>query len=315
MDEKKQRIQQKLLREMGPVIASALQETGVVEIALNPDGKIWVEKLGSGFELRGELSAEQAESLMGTIASCLHTTVTRESPILEGELPIDGSRFEGLLPPVVAKPTFTIRRKATRIFTLADYVAQGVITERQRQILLTAVSERKNILIVGGTGTGKTTLTNAIIHAITDIHPDHRIVLIEDTSELQCSAPNAVPLHTSDTVDMLRLLRATMRLKPDRILVGETRGAEALALLKAWNTGHAGGIATVHANDGLGGLIRMEQLVAEATQAPMQQLIAAAVNFVVVIAKSSERGRHVPEILRVTGYDAEAQQYRYDLQN
>jgi len=310
--EKHLRIQHKLLREIGPIIAAALTEPDVVEIALNPDGQIWVEKMGSGFECRGALSPEAAESLMGTIASCLHTTVTRENPILEGELPIDGSRFEGLLPPVVAKPTFTIRRKASRVFTLEDYVRQGVMSERQQTILVAAVRERQNILIVGGTGSGKTTLTNAIIHEITTQNPDHRLVTIEDTSELQCSARNAVALHTSDTVDMLRLLRATMRLKPDRILVGETRGAEALALLKSWNTGHPGGVATVHANNGLGGLIRMEQLVGEASPSPMQQLIAAAVNFVVVIAKAPGVGRHIPEILCVHGYDPAAQQYQYD---
>ena len=239
--EKKQRIQQKLLRELGPIIGQALINPDVVEIALNPDGKLWVEKMSTGWEEVGEMNAETAESLMGTIASCLHTTVTRENPILEGELPIDGSRFEGLLPPLVAKPTFTIRKKALRIFTLADYVRQKVLTERQREVLVKAICECKNILVVGGTGSGKTTFLNAIIHQISIEHPKHRLILIEDTSELQCSAKNSVPLHTSDTVDMQRLLRATMRLKPSRIMVGEVRGGEALALLKSWNTGHSGG--------------------------------------------------------------------------
>jgi type IV secretion system protein VirB11 len=311
--EKQHRIQQKLLREIGPIIGQALLNPDVVEIALNPDGKLWVEKMSTGWEHCGEMTAETAESLMGTIASCLHTTVTRENPILEGELPIDGSRFEGLLPPLVANPTFTIRKKALRIFTLADYVRQKVLTEHQKEVLVKAIVECKNILVVGGTGSGKTTFLNAIIHQISIEHPKHRLILIEDTSELQCSAKNMVPLHTSDTVDMQRLLRATMRLKPDRIMVGEVRGGEALALLKSWNTGHSGGCASCHADDGLGGLLRVEQLISEASKSPMQKLIAKAIHFVVVIKNEPGVGRHIPEILRVTGYDSGVQQYKYDL--
>lgn len=311
--EKALRIQQKLLREVGPIIGGALVEEGVVEIALNPDGVIWIEKLGSGFEKRGEMAAAAAEALMNTIATCLHTTVTRENPILEGELPIDGSRFEGLLPPIVAQPTFTIRRKASRVFTLDEYVSQGVITPEQHALLLTAVDKRQNILVGGGTGSGKTTFTNAIIDSIAKRTPDHRIIIIEDTSEIQCTAPNVATLHTSDTVDMLRLLRATMRLKPDRIIVGETRGAEALSLLKAWNTGHPGGVATVHANNGVGALIRLEQLIAEASPTPMPHLIAQAVNLVAMIERCpGGRGRRLSEILHVTGYDHQACRYTFE---
>ncbi len=309
--EKAIRINQKLSRELGPIVGAALVEDGVVEIALNPDGKVWVEKLGAGFEMRGVMEAPAAEALMNTIATCLHTTVTRENPILEGELPLDGSRFEGLLPPIVARPTFTIRRKASRVFTLADYVTQGVITPDQHALLLAAVDKRENILIGGGTGSGKTTFTNAIIHSIAERTPEHRIIIIEDTSEIQCAAPNVATLHTSDTVDMLRLLRATMRLKPDRIVVGETRGAEALSLLKAWNTGHPGGVATVHANNGVGALIRMEQLIAEASPTPMPHLIAQAVNLVAMIGRCPG-GRRLTEILRVTDYDHQTHRYVYE---
>jgi type IV secretion system protein VirB11 len=313
MDGKKsQRIHEKLLRELGPVIAEALYEIGVVEIALNPDGFIWVKKNGV-YEKRGSMNAEAAESLMGTIASCLHTTVTRDNPILEGELPIDGSRFEGLLPPVVAYPTFTIRRKAAKIYTLEDYVTQKVLTRRQCDILIQAVKDRQNVIVAGGTSTGKTTFLNAFIHQIHLEHPAHRLITIEDTSELQNSAPNSVALHTSDTVDMQRLLKVTMRLNPDRILVGETRGGEALALLKSWNTGHSGGAASLHANDAVGALLRLEQLIREATEAPMHHEISHAVNFVVVIAYTPEVGRHISEIVRVTGYDTEAQKYKYEL--
>lgn len=311
MDGEKQiRVQQKLLRELGPVITAALQDPSVIEIMLNPDGKLWIEKLGEGCTIVGEMTASAAEALMGTIASCLGTVVTRESPILEGELPFDGSRFEGLLPPIVARPCFTIRKRASRVFTLAEYVQSGVMTQAQADTLSDAVRTRRNIVVVGGTGTGKTTLVNALIHEISVVTPEHRLLIIEDTAELQCAAANKVILHTSDAVDMLRLLRVTLRKRPDRILVGEVRGGEALAMLKAWNTGHPGGICTVHANDAAAGLIRIEGLVNEATPGTAQQpLIGEAVNLIAVIEKTPQ-GRRLTEILKVDGYDRAQDTYR-----
>lgn len=274
----KRRIDEKLRRELGPVVLSLLDEPDVIEIMLNADSQLWVERFGQAMELAGTMPPSQAESLMATVASSLNTVITRENPILECELPLDGSRFEALIPPVVSTPVFTIRKKASKVFSLDEYVQSGVMTNAQKQVIVRAIEDRKNILIVGGTGSGKTTLTNAMIAHITKSDPDHRLVIIEDTAEIQCQAKNAVILRATDQVDMLRLLKATMRLRPDRILVGEVRGLEALTLLKAWNTGHPGGVCTIHANNALAGLIRLEQLIAEATQAPMQMLIGEAVD-------------------------------------
>jgi P-type conjugative transfer ATPase TrbB len=301
MNDKFLRVKEKLQREMGQTITQLLTEKDVVEIMLNPDGKLWVERLGQEMQPVGEMVASQAESLMATVASTINTTITSEKPILECELPIDGSRFEALIPPIVSAPTFTIRKKAYKIFTLDDYVNDGIMSSDQREMIISSVKNRKNILVVGGTGTGKTTLTNAIIEAISTYTPDHRLAIIEDTGEIQCSSKNVVIMRSTEHVSMLRLLKATMRLRPDRILVGEVRGEEALALLKAWNTGHPGGVATVHANDARAGLIRMEQLISEATPAPQQQLIAEAVDVVICIVKS-EGGRKVKEIISVDGY-------------
>lgn len=302
-DERADRGQSRLRRSLGPQICGFLEEPTVVEVMLNPDGSLWVERQGAAMERVGELPITSAEALIMTVAGILNTTVTRENPILECELPLDGSRFEALMPPVVTRPTFTIRRKAGRVFTLAEYVDNGIMTAGQRAAIERAIRERNNILVVGGTGTGKTTLTNAIIAGISEIDPQSRLVIIEDTNELQCSAPNAVQLRAVDQVDMLRLLKATMRLRPDRILVGEVRGPEALSLLKAWNTGHPGGVATVHANNALAGLQRMESLCSEAAATPRQQEIATAVNLVVSIGKTS-KGRRVREVLKVHGWDA-----------
>ena len=299
--ERSERLQRKLIRELGATVMEALSDAEVVEICLNPDGALWLERLGAPMVRAGTMPAAAAEALISTLATCLGTSITREHPILEGELPTDGSRFEGLIPPVVCAPVFAIRRKASAVFTLEHYVRAGIMDERERCCLERAIGERQNILVVGGTGSGKTTLVNALIEAIARRHPDHRLVIVEDTAELQCAAPNAVLLHATDTVDLERLVRATMRLRPDRILVGEVRGSEALALLKAWNTGHPGGVATVHANSAAAGLVRLEQLIAEATQSPTQALIAEAVDLVVAIEKTA-RGRRLAEILGVTGY-------------
>ncbi len=295
-EELQRRLNTKILRELGSDICNALEDDKVIEIMLNSDGKIWIDKLGEGMSPIGEMSAPNALALLGTIADSLDTVVTKTQPILEGELPVDGSRFEGLIPPVVARPTFTIRKKALMVFTLDDYVSQGIMTKEQRQQIHQAVKERRNILTVGGTGSGKTTLTNAVIAEMVAVTPQDRLVIMEDTAEIQCSAENAVILRTSIDITMQHLLKATMRLRPDRIIVGEVRGAEALSLLKAWNTGHPGGIATLHANSCDGGLVRLEQLIAEAgVQADMKALIDEAVDLVIFIEKTGG-GRKISEI-------------------
>jgi type IV secretion system protein VirB11 len=274
---------------------------------LNADGRLWVDRLGQPMKAVGKLAASTAESFIATVASTLRSAVTRENPILECELPaeppFDGSRFEALIPPVVSAPVFTIRRKASAVFTLEEYERQGIMTGWQRAAIERAVAERQNILVVGGTTTGKTTLTNAIIDRMVQVTPHHRLVIIEDTAEIQCAAPNAVIMRATDTVDMQRLLKATLRLRPDRIIVGEVRGGEALAMLKAWNTGHPGGACTVHANHARAGLTRVEQMIAEVSQTPMRALIAEAVNLIVSIVRTDTApGRRIGEVMAVNGF-------------
>lgn len=300
-----------LKRALGYEVEALLNDPGVIEVLLNPDGSLWVERLGAhGLERVHSIDQVRAMSIITTVASLLGTTVTAERPILECELPLDGSRFEALIPPVVQAPTFSIRKKASAVFTLDQYVNQGIMTDRQSERIQAAIEQRKNILVAGGTGTGKTTLANALLDHISKRAAEHRIVIIEDTRELQCQAPNTVYLRTSDQVDMTQLLRATMRLRPDRIVVGEVRDRSALALLKAWNTGHPGGVGTVHANDAAAALVRVGQLVQEAGVPPAPDLIAEAVNVVVSIQR--ERGsRRIGEIVEVSGYDSRSG-YRFE---
>ncbi|MCB1470718.1 MAG: P-type conjugative transfer ATPase TrbB [Rhizobiaceae bacterium] len=292
------RLVRKLEESLGEDICAALADKSVVEIMLNPDGRLFIERLGQGIHSAGTMTPGAAEIVIGSVAHALGSEVDDDRPIVSGELPIDGHRFEGLLPPVVAAPAFTIRRRASQLIPLADYVRDGIMTAEQARAIQNAVSSRLNIVVSGGTGSGKTTLANAILREIAQEAPDQRLVILEDTAELQCSAENAVALHTSDSVDMARLLKTTMRLRPDRIIVGEVRDGAALTLIKGWNTGHPGGLTTIHANSAQSALRRLEQLTAEVSQQPMREVIGEAIDLVISIERTP-RGRIVRDIIHV----------------
>lgn len=295
------RLVRKLQDALGETICSALEDTSVVEIMLNPDGRLFVERLGQGIDSMGNLQPGAAEIIIGSVAHALQTEADEDQPIISGELPIGGHRFEGLLPPVVAGPSFTIRKRASRLIPLEDYIRSAIMTCKQATLIRKAIKARLNIVISGGTGSGKTTLANAVIAEMVRTSPEHRLVILEDTAEIQCAAENAVQLHTTDTVDMARLLKSTMRLRPDRIIVSEVRDGAALTMLKAWNTGHPGGITTIHANNALSALRRLEQLTAEASQQPMHDVIGEAVDLVVSIERTST-GRRVREVIHVEAW-------------
>ncbi len=285
---------------LGPAIAAFLEDPSIVEVMLNPDGRLWIDRLSSGLADTGErLSAADGERIVRLVAHHVGAEVHAGAPRVSAELPETGERFEGLLPPVVAAPAFAIRKPAVAVFTLENYVAAGIMSAAQAAALRQAVSERRNILVAGGTSTGKTTLTNALLAEVAKT--SDRVVLIEDTRELQCQAPNLVALRTKDgVVSLSDLVRSSLRLRPDRIPIGEVRGAEALDLLKAWGTGHPGGVGTIHAGTGIGALRRLEQLIQEAVVTVPRALIAETIDLVAVLAgRGSER--RLAELVRVTG--------------
>lgn len=285
---------------LGSTITHLLEDPSVVEVMLNPDGRLWVDRLSEGLADTGErLSAADGERIVRLVAHHVGAEVHARRPRVSAELPETGERFEGLLPPVVAAPAFAIRKPAVAVFTLDDYVAGGVMTADQAATLRAAVVSRANILVAGGTSTGKTTLTNALLAEVAK--SADRVVIIEDTRELQCAAPNLVALRTKDGVATLsELVRSSLRLRPDRIPIGEVRGSEALDLLKAWGTGHPGGIGTIHAGAGIGALRRLEQLIQEAVVTVPRALIAETIDIVAVL---SGRGsaRRLAELVRVEG--------------
>ena len=288
---------------LGPAIAAWLEDPSVVEVMLNPDGRLWIDRLSTGLvETPERLAAAEGERIVRLVAHHVGAEVHPGSPRVSAELPETGERFEGLLPPVVAAPSFAIRKPAVAVFTLEDYAAAGIMTAGHAEMLRQAVAERRNILVAGGTSTGKTTLANALLAEVAKTAD--RVVLIEDTRELQCRAPNLVALRTKDGVASLSdLVRSSLRLRPDRIPIGEVRGAEALDLLKAWGTGHPGGIGTIHAGTAIGALRRLEQLIQEAVVTVSRALIAETIDLIAVL---SGRGvsRRLTELARVDGLGA-----------
>ena len=300
-NESQDRLIQMLETALGPQISTYLNDPLVVEIMLNPDGSLWIDKLGEGRSFTGhKVNSSDAQRIIFLIASSTGAVCSSENPIISAEFPGSGNRFQGLLPPVVSLPTFTIRKKAIKLIPFEDYIKDGIMTEAQMNVIKKAIWDKKNILVVGGTGSGKTTFVNAVLNVISQT--DSRLVIIEDTLELQCTAPDTVFLRSNEKITMNDLLKATMRLRPDRIVVGEVRGPEALTLLKAWNTGHPGGCATVHANSARGGLSRLEQLILEAVSNPLQKLIAEAVNVIVFIERFNN-SRRISEVMSVEGYE------------
>ena len=301
----------KMLRTaLGASIGAWLEDPSVIEVMLNPDGRLWIDRLGSGIADTGErLSPADGERIIRLVVHHVGVDVHSRSPRVSAELPESGERFEGLLPPVVAAPAFAIRKPAIAVFTLEDYATAGIMSAAQAAMLRVAVSTRKNIMVAGGTGSGKTTLVNALLAEVAKTND--RVVLIEDTRELQCAAPNLVAMRTKDGVASLSdLVRSSLRLRPDRIPIGEVRGAEALDLLKAWGTGHPGGIGTIHAGSAIGVLRRMEQLIQEAVVTVPRLAVAETINIIAVLSREGT-GRRLIELASIEGLGADGD-YRLD---
>jgi type IV secretion system protein VirB11 len=296
----RQRREFKLQRELGPDLVALMRDPEVREVMVNPDGRVFVDHARTGLG-RTAITVEpiHMKAALGTLAALVDTVITQDQPVLQAELDLFGGRIEGMRAPVVSAPSLTFRKKATRVFSLTEYVESGRLTAARRDLLETAIAEKNNILVVGGTGSGKTTFINALLRDLGRQERASRVVLIEDTRELQCTLENTVALRAvSGVATMDALLKTTLRLRPDRIVVGEVRGPEALTLLKAWNTGHPGGFASLHANDAPSALRRLELLLQEASGHRLPELIAEVVDVIVHL----ERGARVEEVLRVFGH-------------
>lgn len=300
-DEQSRRLAESMRRQLGEFYRY-MQEPDVTEISLNPDGQVWVDRLGQPMQPVGVMRSEAAETFIGNVASIVRLVVNYDHPLLQCRLPLDGSRFQATLPPVSASPIFSIRRHASSVFTLSEYEQQGVISDLQRLAIEEAINDRRNILVTGGTMSGKTTLLNAILAHLAATSK-HRMVVCEDTPELQVTAPNAVTLWTSETVAMRQLVVTAMRLRPDRIVIGESRDGAILETLKAWGTGHPGGFSTLHANNPRQALKRIEMLIREVSRDPLRDLIADSVEVIIHIDRAiTAPYRRVTAVSNIIGY-------------
>jgi P-type conjugative transfer ATPase TrbB len=305
-DEPARHYRDSLARALGPAILAALADPDVTEVYVNPDGRLHFDTRSRGrLATPATVPTTQTTRFLNLVASSLPAVLNSSHPHLQAELPWDepfrNARLQGFVPPLVGAPAFNLRKSPAVIYTLDQYVDGGVLAAGQRRLLGAAVRERRNVLVAGGTASGKTTLVNALLHEITGACPLDRIVVLEDTVELQCAAPDCLALRTADGVRLRELVKAALRTSPDRIVVGEVRDEAALDLLDAWQTGHPGGVATLHANDPLSALHRLDRLAQRAGAGPQAHLVGDAIHLIVMIAGGSS-GRRVTEIAEVAGY-------------
>ncbi len=292
--------QQRLEGFLGPAVLKALSDPGVNEIMLNPDGRLYFDEKGT-VTCRGTLDRGLAEAAVRTMASLRGCELDPLRPVVSGTLPLDGSRFEGLLPPLCDGPSFSIRRHTASALTLADLEKQGVLDGEQRLCLSDCLKERRSIIICGPTGSGKTTFLNALLKELAQQEPRCRVISLEDTRELSLPFDNKLALLTTERADLSVLLRSSLRLNPDRIIIGEIRGAEALDLVDALTTGHEGGMATLHAGSVQQALKRFCLLVSRHKSAPrfIEPTVAQALDVIVVLSPAPARA--VREIACVRG--------------
>lgn len=285
-----------------------LSDEMITDVLLNPDGKLWICRADGTKTLdKKTLTTAQTMQLLGSIATYAHIDLTEKNPLLQTALPW-GQRFQGVIPPVVAAPSFAVRNHAARSFSLDDYVSSGRVPQTVAQSLqgFLTCNPPLNIIVSGGTGSGKTTFTRAMLDELARLCPDQRICVMEDTKELHLNSEDVVEELTTENINMRELLAMNLRMRPDRLIMGEVRGAEAYDLLKSWNTGHPGGICTLHANSSLGALSRLESMILEATDQSIlyiRSLIAQAVQIVVQMERVKGYGPMLVEVMRVDGLD------------
>ena len=279
---------------MGEEILNFLKDDDVTEIMVNDDKTVWIQTFSKGLINAGfEMSSTKSLSLIQVVASYSGKIIDAEEPILETEL-YDGSRFTGVIFPLTISPTINIRKHSKRIYTFEEYISQNNLLPEQRDLITKSLINKENILIVGATGSGKTTFGNACLEYLSSL--EERLGILQDTLELQCHAKNRYYLKTAKGVSMSALVKVSLRMTPDRIIIGEIRDGAALAMLRAWNSGHNGGFCTIHSDNAKKALGQLEGYIEEVSQTPQKNFIADNINLIVVLKK-----KKVIEISRLDG--------------
>ncbi len=302
-DEQRERLLEKLSREVRGPLQTALNDKDVIEIVCNADGHVWRLSRASGWEEVDHISSAKADSILSTVAALTDNIINSSNPQIQCVFPLDGSRLQGLSPPAVSAPIFDIRKHSAHIYSIDEYVKDKIITQPQANIIREAVTTRKNILISGGTCSGKTTLAKTIIDLARMLgNPGERYVIIEDTKELHCNAKNVVHIHAYSRDMLSRFTQAAMRLRPDRVIIGEVRGREAYDLMYLLNSGHPGSFTTIHANNARLALHKFLMLARESGEDVHPNRIAECFDIVISIRRT-EHGLRVDEVTEVIGYD------------
>ena len=309
---------------LGKEILKYLDDPEVNEVYINQDYSLRIDTISGRRKTDVILTSARVARICKSIAGINRQVITEKNPELGVEIRLLQVRAQIMFPPIVSRPTFFLRKKPRQIFSLEDYQAQGALSEKYYEIIVDCIKRRKNIIVAGATGSGKTTFLNAILKKLSEINPEHRLVILEDLPELQCSSDDVQYMTTSGnrttSVTMQDLVFISMRLSPQRILIGEVRDKSAYDVLKAWNTGHPGGFCTIHADGCHDAFIRLELLVKEAdtgsSTRDIKALIGSTVGVVISIQKVVQNNattRVVEEIIAVKGYDAEQDCYDYDV--
>jgi type IV secretion system protein VirB11 len=305
---------ERLTRYLTPALTDKLfADPDVNDFQINSDGRVWLDRHSVGRVHEGEcIPAERLEMFINAVAEHLGTVFDARKPVLEGELPLPvfgGARFVAFGPPVASPPAIVIRKRASQVYTLADYLAGGIITQAQVDVLQQAIAAGLNVVVCGAMRSGKTTFLNALLTEVAQLPRPARAVLVEDTPELQCTIPNSQRLLTGGPEGFTLLQRPLNRTSADWTIFGEIRGKEILSMVKMWLS-DSHGFATFHGSDAEGVLERMNLLAMENRVPPQRHLIAKVAHVLVFLEGGSVR-RHVREVVRVDGFDARERRFLF----
>jgi Flp pilus assembly CpaF family ATPase len=295
-------------RILGEPFMELWDDPAVREIYVNSDGQVWVNRSGFGRQPTG-LALDEIVLLkfLGSVAAYRKETLTPEKPSLQAAMPearFGGARLQGYIPPRAPGPGFNLRKHAADVPPLSSYLDRGALSFDAFDLLLESIDQRRNILVAGGTFSGKTTFLCALIAAMAERWPSHRLLIVEDTPEIRCMAKDFVLYRTLPGEDMGPVInREAMRLTPDRIVCGEFRDRAAYYCADLWISGHPGGAASMHAETVDGALERMDMLMLDGRKGSFARLIARAVDLVVVLERGSVGGS-VADLALVDGLDS-----------
>ncbi len=297
---------EKLVRDLAPLMPY-LADKAVIEVMRNPNQEVWIDSLSEGRKVVGVLETKRATAIIYNVAGLMNRVISSDHPFLEADFPEErglfGERFNAQMPPVVLGPAFNIRKKARKVFSLDDYVDTGRITQGRAARIKAWIKARKNIVVAGRPNSGKTTVTNALIHEVTRLDPNERLIILEDVPELQCAGRNVLRCLSQPRVPMSRLLLSSLRASPDRILVGELRGVEAYDMLQAWNVGCSGGIGTLHANGVEATLQRIMDLCHQGGQSAPISLMLQTIDAILYVERIGNQGGVISDLALVKGYE------------